>query len=86
MRVKVISSDERVNIWIPSGLIFNALVARVGAWALKKEHEKNPDTPVLSYRHISNLFRVIRRAKRIHRGWTLVEICTAEGEDIVVKL
>ena len=86
MRIKVKAEGKNIRIFLPSCMIFNGLVATIGAAYLKKEGEKHQKTPQIPASALRRLFREILRAKRRHKGWNVVEVATAEGEDIVIRL
>ena len=67
-------------------MIFNGLVATIGAAYLKKDSQKHKNTPQIPASALRRLFREIRRAKRHHKGWNIVEVTSAEGDDVVIRL
>ncbi len=77
MIVKVKSKDARFTIPVPNALVFNRLVSHIIA-----KHTDIPfDTHQLNY-----IFDNIKAAKRILKGRPLVEVESADGEVVIVKL
>ena len=86
MRIKVKSEEKNIRIFLPRCLIFNGLVATIGAAYLKKERQTHKDIPNIPASALRRLFREILRAKRRHKGWNVVEVVSADGDDVVVRL
>ena len=81
MEIVVESNSERtVRIPIPTGLVLNRFFAAVISSELKKKNVEIP--PARLYR----LFREIRKYKRRHPEWTLVDVQRTDGEHVTVKL
>lgn len=81
MEIVVEGGSERpIRILIPTGLALNRVSAAVISSELKKKNVKIP--PARLYR----LFREIRKYKRRHSEWTLVDVQRTDGEHVTVKL
>ena len=71
---------KRFRIILPTSLIFNRFTAGIAA----KEAEKNGAK--ISKKQMINLFKAIKKYKKRHRDWVLVEAVSSEGEEVRVKL
>ena len=81
MLIKVRSTDgPNLIIPIPTGLFCNRLT--VGFAAKMMEQNGITATPA----QMMKLFRTIRRYKRKHPDWVMVEVQSAEGDYVYVKL
>ena len=81
MIIKVRSQDgPNLFIPIPTGLFCNRLTAGFAAKAMAQNGVTA--TPA----QMVKLFRVIRKVKRRHPDWVLVEAESAEGDRVYVKL
>lgn len=80
MKIKVRSEETNITLPIPTGLILNPLTASLlprllagyGAHVTKQQALR--------------LVRGIRQFRRRHRDWVLVEVDSASGEQVVIKL
>lgn len=84
MKVRIRSDEANLNLWLPTGLVFSKPVALLGSTVGKKY--VGDAMKDLSAKDLDRLFAEIRRIKRIHRGWTLVEIESANGDSIHITL
>ena len=81
MLIKVRSQDgPNLTIPIPTGLFCNRLTAGFAAKAM--EQNGCTATPEQMVR----LFKAIRQCKRKHPDWVLVEVQSADGDYVYVKL
>ena len=80
MIIKVRSDDVKLWIPVPTGLVFNDLTAAL----LPKIMEQNGMT--ITPKQARKLVRGIRKCQRRHRGLTLVEAETADGQCVEIKL
>ena len=80
MIVKIRSQDgPNLFIPIPVGLFCNRLTAGFAAKAMAQNGITA--TPA----QMAKLFRTIRACKRRHRDWVLVEVQSANGDQVYVK-
>ena len=80
MKISINSGDTRLVFRFPTGLVFNRLTAGIVCRRLKKEgiHLTRKQTVLF--------IKELKRYKRTHRDWNLVEI-EENGEDsIIVKI
>lgn len=80
MIIKVRSNEIKLWIPVPLGLVFNDLTAAL----LPKIMEQNGMT--ITPKQARKLMRGLRKCRRRHRGLTLVEAETANGQYVEIKL
>lgn len=80
MRITVRSDEHRFRIPIPTGLVFNDLTAALAP----KFMEQNGIT--ITAKQARKVIRAMRKFKRRHRDWVLVEVQSADGDYVEVKL
>ena len=80
MRIIIRSQGFKLWIPVPTGLLFSDLTAAF----LPKIMEQNGMT--ITPEQARKLMRGIRKCKRRHRGLTLVEAQTANGDYVEIKL
>lgn len=80
MIVKVRSADgPNLFIPIPTGLLCNRLTAGIAVRAMAQNGVDLPPA------QMAKLFRVIRECKRRHPDWVMVEVHSADGDEVYVK-
>ena len=81
MRIKIRSADgPNLFLPIPTGLFCNRLTASVAARVMAQNGwSATPE-------QMAKLFRCLRQCKRRHPDWMLVEVHSAEGDQVYVKL
>ena len=81
MIVKVRSKDgPNLFIPIPTGLFCNRLMAAIAAKAV--EQNGWTATPEQMVR----FFKTVRQCKRRHPDWVMVEVQSADGDSVYIKL
>ena len=80
MKITVRSDEVNLRIPIPTGLVFNDLTAAL----VPKFMEQNGVT--ITAKQARKFIRAMRKFKRRHRDWTLVEVQSAEGDYVEIKL
>ncbi len=74
------SGGKNIHLVFPSGLVFNWFTAGFLVKALE-------DTPVsLEPAQARHLIRVLNRYRKTHKGWVLVEVDSADGDKVHIKL
>ena len=73
-------SDPHINLRLPSALALNSLSARY----IQKALQENGIN--LTRRQLLHLMRTLRKYKRKHPDWNLVEVEKADGGHIQVRL
>ena len=81
MRITV-RSKEGPNIWLPlpSGLILNSFVARLAPKYLKDQGIDVTKEQAVAF------VKELNRYRRKHRNWVLVEVESADGDHVKIKL
>ena len=81
MLVKVRSTDgPNLTIPIPTGLFCNRLTAGIAAKAMAQ------NGMTITPEQMVRLFKTVRRYKRNHPDWVMVEVQSADGDYVYVKL
>lgn len=84
MRILVQSSGKRIHLVLPTQVIFSTPVAWVGSAAIRKYVPDSADK--LQPEAVQALFREFRRIKRKYGSWDLVEVSSASGEQVLIRL
>ena len=74
------STGRPFRLRLPSGLVLSGFSATFIAGKIKKDH------PNITGKQLRILFRAIRKYKRTHPEWTLVEIQDQQGTQIEIAL
>ena len=82
MRIHIRDADngKRFRLWLPTGLLFNGLTARIASKVLQKKGIDITVTQMLS------LLNTIRDCKKQHPDWVLADIQSADGSILYFKL
>jgi hypothetical protein len=84
MRIKVRSQDTNVNIPLPTNLVFSKGTVRLAnRFGRKYAGDAMKDIPPEA---LDRLFGEFRWIKRQYGHWTLVEVRSANGEEVVITL
>ena len=83
MRILVQGNGHNIRIALPTSLVFNRHILR---FALGKTRVGGVKLNGLSRQHADALSAEIRRIKKDHGSWTLVEVQSADGERVTVTL
>ena len=80
MKISINSGDTKLVFRFPTGLVLNRLTAGIVCRRLKKEgiHLTRKQTVLF--------IKELKRYKRTHRGWNLVEIEGSDEDSIIVKI
>lgn len=80
MKISINSGDTRLVFRFPTGLVLNRLTAGIVCRRLKKEgiHLTRKQTVLF--------IKELKRYKRTHRDWNLVEIEGSDEDSIIVKI
>lgn len=81
MQIRIREKDG-TNRWIPlpTGLIFNGLTASIAA------KTASGYGVTITARQMNRLFAIVRRYKKAHPDWVLVDVQSADGDHVMVKL
>ncbi len=77
--MKVTVNDKTVFMF-PTGLVINRLTAGIIRKKLRKEGIK------LSRKQTVRLIKALRKYRRKHPEWNLVEACEANGDSVIVRI
>lgn len=80
MRIIVKDKDSHLNIPIPTRLVFNGLTAGLLCWGLEKRGTH------VTRKQLMVFVKELRRFRRRHPRWTLVEVEGHEGEQVKITL
>ena len=80
MRITVRSEEANLRIPIPTGLILNDLTAGL----VPKFMEQNGIT--ITTKQARKFIRAMKKYKRRHRDWVLVEVQSSDGDYVEIKL
>jgi len=84
MRIHVKTDRFTLKIPFPTNLIFGRGTVRLALWAMKKNG--NDSLASIPPESLELLFREFRRIKRKHGRWTLVEVRSSGGEEVIITL
>ena len=81
MRINITqSSGDIIRLRLPHGLVLNGLSATLFSAKLKKADVN------LSGKQLRILFRAIRKYKREHPEWKLIEVQSQDGDTVEIVL
>lgn len=80
MKIRIREGGVRLRLPIPNRLAFSGLSARVFARAAKDQGVELTAAQILTF------FQAIRRYRKAHPGFTLVEVRTKDGGVVEIKL
>lgn len=82
MRITVNGKDRHapIKLLFPTGLVFNRLTVHFIPMALKDSDVK------ITRQQALRLFREVKRCKKEFHDWKIVEVESADGEYVEVKL
>lgn len=81
MRINVNESSGRsIRLRLPHGLVLNGLTAGIFSAKLKEEDVN------ISSKQLRILFRAIRKYKRTHPQWKLMEVQSQDGDTVEITL
>lgn len=84
MRIRVKGDGHNINIPIPTNLVFS----KGTVWLAKHFGRKYAGNAMqdIPPEALDKLFAELRRIKRRHKHWTLVEIRSADGQEVYITL
>lgn len=84
MRIRVISGKYNIHLIVPTGLVFS----KATLWVVNKAARKHaPDAMKdIPPDAMDALFAELRRIKRRYGKWELVEVESADGDQVLVRL
>ncbi|MBQ7363044.1 MAG: hypothetical protein IJW48_01195 [Clostridia bacterium] len=73
-------NGKEINVWFPTWLILNRFGARI-TWQVLKKHEVH-----ITSRQLRRLVRAMKKCKKTHPGWRLVEVSEHDGGRVVIDI
>ncbi len=83
MKVHIRSEGRGFTVILPTRLLFSKSILKFGLKVGKRHSDAVPDIPPAA---VDALCDEIRRIKKIHSSWELVNIRSAEGDEVHVIL
>ena len=80
MKIRIRSEDANFSLPVPTGLVLNPITAEILAKLLREY-----PVPVTGGQ-ILRLFSAIRQFRRRNKDFILVEVHSADGEEVLIKL
>ena len=84
MRIQIKSGISRLNVWLPTGLVFGKITVRLANTIGRRyaaDAMKN-----ISPEALEALFGELSRVKKIHGKWELVDIQSSNGDMVKIVL
>ena len=75
-----VQGNSSANMSIPSGLVLNDISASVLPLLLRKHGI------TITGKQARSLVKALNRYRKNHPEWVLVEVHSAQGEDVLIKL
>ena len=89
MKIKITSNNDGdvvvkqkdMYIWIPNFLVLNNTALNIA-----KKQKGGQYIPDIPKDLMPKLRKVIRQIKKIHKNWVLVDVASADGSSVQIKL
>lgn len=82
MKIIVCTKEKKLRLWLPGGLLYGRISARIAIAAIRK-HAPNCGIPP---KEMDLLLAALRDFARTHPGWPLVDITTHKGDIVKITL
>lgn len=82
MKIIVRTKKKKLRLWLPGGLLYGRISARIAIAAIRK-HAPNCGIPP---EMLGQLLASLRDFARAHPGWLLVDITTHKGDIVKITL
>lgn len=82
MKIIVRTKEKKLRLWLPGGLLYGRISARIAIAAITRYA---PDCGV-SQQMLAALLTALRDFARTHPHWTLVDITTHDGDIVKITL
>lgn len=83
MKIRIRSEEQNMTLVLPTRLIFSKSILKFGLRIGKKYADAVPDIPPQA---VDALCDEIRRIKKVHGSWELVNVQSSNGEQVQVIL
>ena len=84
MRIRIKSGAKNINLVLPTKLIFSAPVAWLG-FVVGRTYVPDAMTNIPP-EAMQAIFRELRNTKERYGSWDLVEVSSASGEQVLIRL
>lgn len=82
MKIIVRTKEKKLRLWLPGGLLYGRIPARIAIAAITRYA---PDCGIPP-KEIGLLLAALRDFSRTHPGWLLVDITTHKGDIVKITL
>lgn len=83
MKIRARSEERNFTVVLPTAWIFSKGLLKFGLWIGRKYSSEVPDIPPEA---VDALCAEIRRIKKKHGSWELVNVHSADGEQVQIIL
>lgn len=83
MRIEIKSEEHSFRLILPTGLVFTPLGLTVAKGAIKG---KGLDLTGLKWKDIRGVKKAVKKCKKSNPDWYLVDVESASGEHVRIKL
>lgn len=84
MKIKIKSPEHNITLALPNGLVLNRLTAQIGTHYINKEIENKEKK--FSPAELRMFFSAIKQCKKDFPDLNLVEVNSADGEYVLIRL
>ena len=85
MKIQIRSESCNLTLWFPSLLIFNDVTATLAGRRIISKLTDN-DNIKISPKACRKIFRCINRCRRKNKNWYAVDVCSSDGDEVLIKL
>ena len=82
MKIIVRTKEKKLRLWLPGGLLYGRISARIVTAAIRK-HAPNCGIPP---EMLGQLLTSLRDFARTHPGWQLVDLQSHDGDIVLITL
>ena len=80
MKIFIKSDDKKMVLVFPNLIFFNAPMLRLA------ENYSGGAMPHIPSKSVRKLRKTIRKMKKIHKGWELVDVQSSNGDVVKIKM
>ena len=82
MKIIVRTKEKKLRLWLPGGLLYGRISARIATAAIARHAPNCGVSPQM----LAALLTALRDFARTHPHWTLVDITTHDGDIVKITL
>lgn len=82
MKIIVCTKEKKLRLWLPGGLLYGRISARIATAAIARHAPNCGVSPQM----LAALLTALRDFARTHPHWTLVDITTHDGDIVKITL